>query len=341
MLIDKLLARDLLPDWLIRQGIRHLNRKRLRDESRGTAEERQERFTQLCDALRKAPIALFTREANDQHYELPPRFFELCLGDHLKYSACYWDKDAKTLSQAEKRMLDLYIERAELADGMSILELGCGWGSLTVEMARRFPRARITAVSNSKPQRLYIQGRLKKEGLRNVEIITADMNDFKTAKKFQRIVSIEMFEHMRNYELLFKKVAGFLAPRGKLFLHIFNHERFAYIFETSAADDWMGRYFFTGGIIPSKDLYLYFSDPLRIERVWSVDGTHYQKTSEAWLANMDANRAEILEIFKETYGADQAVKWFAYWRVFYMAVAELFGMYNGREWQVTHYRFVK
>lgn len=340
MWIDRLLEKGLLPDFVIRAGIRSLNRRRLRAETAGGGEQIQERFQKLCAEIRKSPIAVHTRAANEQHYEVPPEFFQLCLGKNLKYSSCYFDEGVTDLSVAESRMLDLSIERAELRDGQSILELGCGWGSLTLAMARRFPRAKITAVSNSKPQRLFIESRLRAEGLRNVRVITADMNAFQAPGKYERIVSVEMFEHMRNYEALFQKVQSWLKPGGKLFVHIFNHRSLAYLFETEGSDNWMGRYFFTGGIMPSREMYLHFCHPLQIERIWTVDGVHYQKTSEAWLKNLDRHRDQVLAIFEKVYG-DQAERWFHYWRVFYLAVAELFGMYRGQEWQVTHYRFVK
>lgn len=345
-MLDDWLAKNLLPDWLVVQGIRRLNRRRLRDLARApdgrrfSEEEIQDRFTAFCEELRKAPIALYTEEANEQHYELPPEFFQIVMGEHMKYSCCYWDDSTPDLSAAELRSLDLTIERADLQDGQSILELGCGWGSLTVRMAERFPKSKITAVSNSAPQKKFIQGRLKAKKLKNVEIITADMNDFKTPKKFQRIVSVEMFEHMRNYEKLFAKVRGFMAANAKLFIHVFNHRSHPYIFEvTDDETDWMGRYFFSGGMMPSKDLYLYFAPPLRPERIWTVDGWHYYKTSYAWLENMDRNKDEVMRIMAETYGADDALRWFSYWRIFFIAVAELFGMYDGRQWEVTHYLF--
>ncbi len=341
MLLDRLLEKNLLPDMLIRLGIRRLNNGRLRRFAAQSSEEQQREFMQLVEELRKSDIAYATKEANEQHYELPPAFFELCLGKHLKYSSCYWEPNITNLDDAERRMLELTVDRAEITNGQSILELGCGWGSLTLFMAENFPNSKITAVSNSKPQREYIQSQLKARNLKNVQVITKDMNVFKTQKKFQRIVSVEMFEHMRNYEALFAKVRSWLAPKGKLFIHVFNHREQAYLFESEGPSDWMGRYFFTGGIMPSRNLYLHFAPPLQIEKMWVVDGVHYQRTSEAWLENMDANRERIRPILENVYGVDQATKWWAYWRIFYMAVAELFGARGGKEWEVTHYLFRK
>lgn len=340
--IDRLLEKNILPDWLIRIGIRTLNRQRLRSESAGTLEERQLRFQALIERLRQSPIAINTREANEQHYELPPEFFEIVLGEHLKYSSGYWKQTTRDLSQAEKDMLELTCLRADLADARDILEIGCGWGSLTLFMAQKFPRARITAVSNSAPQRKYIEERLTRLGLRNVTIITADINEFKTAKKFDRVVSVEMFEHARNYERLFTKVSGFLKKNGKLFLHVFTHRELAYTFEPAGKSDWMARYFFTGGTMPSNHLFFYFSAPSFVaEQHWLVDGSHYARTSEAWLRNLDRNRRRIFEIFNRTYGPAGALRWFSYWRIFFLAVAELFATRGGSEWMVNHYLFRK
>lgn len=340
-MLDQLLEKNLLPDFIIRIGIRRLNAERLREHAKLTGEEQHKRFMDLVRELRESPIALNTKEANEQHYEVPPPFFKLVLGKHLKYSSCYWEPNIGNLDDAERRMLEIYCDRAELANGQNILELGCGWGSLTLFMAENFPKSKITAVSNSKPQRLYIESQLKARKLKNVKVITADMNVFKTQKKFQRIVTVEMFEHMRNYDALFAKVRGWLAPKGKLFIHVFNHKELAYLFESSGESDWMGRYFFTGGIMPSRDLYLHFAPPLKIENQWVVDGLHYERTAEAWLHNMDANRAEIEDIFRDVYGAENVTKWWAYWRIFFMACAELFGAKAGKEWEVTHYLFAK
>ncbi len=338
--IDTLLEKGILPDFLIRRGIRRLNAMRLRELNTGNPEIDQAREQALIDSMRQSPIAVHTEEANAQHYEVPPEFFVRVLGKHLKYSSCHWE-NARTLDEAELEMLDLTASRAELSDGMDILELGCGWGSLTLYMAARYPHARITAVSNSNPQRRFIEERAKERGLSNITVTTADMNDFQTDKQFDRVVSVEMFEHMRNYDALFDKVRGFLKSDGKLFVHIFVHRAHTYLFEAKDETDWMARYFFTGGVMPSSRLLLYFARGFCVEKHWAVDGRHYGKTARAWLENQDKNRKEILEIFSRCYGAENAGKWFQYWRIFFMACEELFNYGRGSEWLVNHYLFAK
>ncbi|HRQ64560.1 MAG TPA: cyclopropane-fatty-acyl-phospholipid synthase family protein [Xanthomonadaceae bacterium] len=331
-----------IPDALLRFGIRRLCAQRLREERADDAERAWERYTRLIDELRHSPVAIHTDAANAQHYEVPPRFFELCLGRRLKYSSCYFPAGIDSLDRAEEAMLALYGERAELADGQDILELGCGWGSLTLWMAERFRHARITAVSNSRPQRAFIEARCRERGIGNVRVITCDANRLELdAASFDRCVSIEMFEHMRNYETLMGRIAHWLRPGGRLFVHIFCHRELMYPFETEGDDNWMGRHFFTGGLMPSADTLLWFQNGLRIERQWRLSGQHYQKTANAWLANQDRHRDEVLQVLGEAYGKAQARLWQQRWRMFWVACAELFGYRDGHEWLVGHYRFVK
>lgn len=341
MNIDSLLEKNLLPDPAIRSGIRRLLKQRLQDEKKVNPDAQQDHFNALLESCRNSPIAIETKAANEQHYEVPTEFYQLCLGPNLKYSSAYYRPGVSSLEQAEKDMLSMTSERAELKNGMQILELGCGWGSLTLWMGKQYPDAKITAVSNSRTQKEFIDATAKARGISNIEIITADMNVFETEKQFDRVVSVEMFEHMRNHGKLLKKVSSWLKADGKLFVHIFTHRDYLYFFESKNASDWMSRYFFTGGMMPSDHYLYYWNEDLRVKKHWRVSGVHYAKTSEAWLSNMDSNKTKIFPLFEATYGKENAKKWWVYWRVFYMACAELWGYENGEEWFVSHYLLEK
>lgn len=341
MWYDTLLENDRIPDALIRIGIRKYLKQRLRDERKADTELQQQHFMKLIADLKNSPIAVNTSEANEQHYEVPAGFYKYCLGKHLKYSCGHWRDGIQDLDSAEEDMLKLTCQRAELIDRQNVLELGCGWGSLSLYMAKQYPESRFTVVSNSKTQKEYIDGQANNLNLDNLTVITADINDFTIEKKFDRVVSVEMFEHMRNYQLLMKKIASWLEPEGKLFVHIFTHKTLAYKYEVVDDTDWMSKYFFTGGIMPSDDLLMYFNEHMSIEKHWHVSGTHYAKTSEAWLNNMDAHKKEIMPLFIDTYGRENALRWWVYWRIFYMSCAELWNYRKGEEWIVSHYLFTK
>jgi len=341
MWYDSLIEQNKLPDFILRIGVRNLLRQRLNDEIAGDAEIQQQRFNELLEELKSSPIAINTADANQQHYEVPTEFYQYCLGKHLKYSSGYWRPGVTDIDTSEEDMLELTCQRADLQNGQDVLELGCGWGSLSLFMSAKYPASTFTVVSNSNTQKAFIDQAAKDRNITNLTVITADMNTFQILQQFDRVVSVEMFEHMRNYKLLLHKVNGFLKENGKLFVHIFTHETLAYKFEVKDETDWMSKYFFTGGMMPSNHLLTYFNDDLVVDKLWVVNGMNYSKTSEAWLSNMDKHEKEIMPIFEKTYGKDQAVKWWVYWRLFYIACAELFGYRKGNEWMVCHYLFRK
>lgn len=333
-MIDTLLIRDLIPESLIRNRIRRLLAQRLREEYAIKAAKEDYRSF-IKKALSSGPVAIHTNKANEQHYELPARFYELVLGSHLKYSSGHW-KNAKDLSSAEEEMLELTCRRANIIDGMEILELGCGWGSLTLYLARKYPSSKITAVSNSHSQAEFINTKASEERLNNIKVITSDINVLEMEKQFDRIISVEMFEHMRNYELLLAKVSSWMKPDAKLFIHIFTHKELAYKFDVVDDTDWMAKYFFSGGIMPSHWLLDEFKHLLKIEESWLNSGIHYSKTAEAWLENLKKNRQEILKLFRTVYPGNE-LKWFVYWKIFFMSCAELWRYNKGEEWIVSHY----
>lgn len=341
MWYNSLLEKNKIPDILIRKGIRRLLKQRLDQENKGNTETQQTHLMKLIEELKNSPIAVNTVDANEQHYEVPTKFYQYCLGKHLKYSSGYWKDGVTDIDTSEKDMLELTCRRAELQDGQNVLELGCGWGSLSLFMASSFPKSTFTVVSNSRTQKLHIDEQAINRGIKNLTVITADINLFNIDATFDRIVSVEMFEHMRNYQKLMHKASSFLKAEGKLFVHIFTHKEYAYKFEVIDESDWMSKYFFTGGIMPSDHLLLYFNEHMSIEQHWHVNGIHYSKTSEAWLRNMDKNKQEIMPMFETTYGKEQALKWWVYWRIFYMSCAELWRYNDGNEWMVSHYLFKK
>ena len=330
-----------LPDFIIRAGIRNLCRQRIGQCKTEDCEANAELAEKYIEDSDSSSMAVLTGKANEQHYEVPAEFYQRVLGKNLKYSCCFFEPHANDLSQAEDQALELSCEHACLEDGMEILELGCGWGSLSLWMAKQFPKARITSVSNSHSQRKYILDQARERGLTNLDILTEDVNVFETDNHFDRVVSVEMFEHVRNHRELFSRIHSWLKPGGKLFTHVFCHRSTSYPFEVEGEDDWMSKHFFSGGTMPADELFLRISGSLELERRWRWSGKHYAKTSECWLANMDENRNVILKLFQQELSEKEAFLAFHRWRIFFLACAETFGFRNGQEWWVSHYLFKK
>ena len=331
----------LLPDTVIRHGIKRLLKKRIEELQTDDCQHLAERKAEFITSMNISEIAPLPFKANEQHYEMPTEFFLKVLGSKNKYSACYWHSNVTDLDVAEASALHITCEHAGLQDGHDILELGCGWGSLTLWMAKHYPNSQITAISNSHSQREHIKQLAYRQQLNNVQVQTCDMNDFVSTEKYDRIVSVEMFEHMRNYRCLFNRINDWLKPDGRFFMHIFCHRDLPYAFEEKNATDWMSRHFFSGGMMPSDDLPLHFQQNLTLQRQWRWDGRHYEKTANAWLKNMDDNKQSLWPVLQETYGAEAAQQWWMRWRMFFMACAELFGYDNGQQWWVSHYLFEK
>ncbi|HVP68184.1 MAG TPA: cyclopropane-fatty-acyl-phospholipid synthase family protein [Anaeromyxobacteraceae bacterium] len=337
MLAMAMAERGLVPQPLVRVGIRRLLRSRLASETsrQPDPEAALARFVRSMAASEVAPLPHL---ANRQHYEVPASFFQIVLGRHMKYSACHWEPGTASLDEAESAMLSLTAERAGISDGQRILDLGCGWGSLTFWLAERYPGTRVTAVSNSSSQGAFIRAGARARGLANVEVLTADVNGFSPRQRFDRVVSVEMFEHMRNWPELLKRIGGWLEPSGRLFVHVFTHRRFAYPFEIDGDGDWMARHFFTGGIMPSRDLLPRIGGPLEVERTWHVPGSHYARTAEAWRERLDLGFGRAVDALSTAMPRREATIQAHRWRLFFLACAELFGFAGGEEWAVTHYR---
>ena len=328
----------MVPDYLLRRGVRNQGKQRL--QMMKDTDLKQEYLTFLKEAS-SGEIAIHTDDANNQHYEVDSEFFQYCLGKNLKYSSCYWNDDTSSLDEAEEIMLDLYCKRAKIKDGMTVLDVGCGWGSLSLYLAQKYPKSKITGVSNSNSQRKFIEGVAYERGLQNLKIITKDINSFNADEKFDRVISIEMFEHTKNSKKLMNSINKWLNSDGLFFMHVFAHKDNPYYFDTNQKNAWMAKYFFTGGMMPNHNLFKDLNSDLNYQKSWMLSGTHYEKTSNAWLEKMDLNKRKILELFKKKNSNSMAKKKFHFWRLFFIACAEIFGYDGGSEWVVSHHLFKK
>lgn len=341
----KFLGKGFVPEFILRLGIRRMLSQTIESKAAGTAETEISRRLEFVEDLKSRPIAVKTSEANEQHYEVPTEFFKLVLGPHMKYSSALWSENLEpkwqNLGKAEEDMLALTCRRAQLGPGQKLLELGCGWGSLSLYIAEKFPDCTLLSLSNSRTQREYIESEAAKRGLTNIKVTTCNIENFEAQEKFDRVLSVEMFEHLKNYDLLLERIASWLNPQGKLFVHIFTHKSLQYHYEDSDGSDWLTRHFFEGGMMPSDPLMLYFQRSLQIKDHWRVKGVNYQKTAEAWLQNMSRHKQEIMPVLASTYGAAEAKCWWVYWRLFFLSCAELWGYQKGEEWMLSHYLFEK
>ena len=333
----ELAEKGKMPDTAIRAGIRKLLRDRLKLEAKGSHEDQMEELYKFMGMMEQSPVAVATDTANEQHYEVPSELFQTFMGPHLKYSCGYWPVAETTLAESEEAMLELTCKRAGIEDGMDILELGCGWGSLSLWMAQHYPNSKITSVSNSRTQKKFIDAR----GFKNLETITADMNEFTTATRYDRVVSVEMFEHMRNWKELLRRINGWLKDDGKLFVHIFVHRELAYLFNEAGQNNWMAEHFFKEGMMPSENLLTLVNTDMVVDRLWRVNGRHYAKTLRAWLDRIDENSSRAIAVLAQHHGQEEARLQFGRWRIFFMACEELFGYKGGEEWYVAHYLLEK
>ena len=337
----KWIETNRVPDWLLRLGIRASLEIGLKRKRQMSQEEQEAARLGLLAKLKQSPIAIEVDQANRQHYEVPAEFFQLVLGKRMKYSCCYWPPGVNSLDEAEEAMFQLTCERAGLEDGMDILDLGCGWGSLSLWIAEHYPNSRVVAVSNSRSQKDFIDEQCLHQNIRTIQTITADVNHLHLDRRFDRILSIEMFEHMKNYEWLMANLAVHLKSEGKLFVHMFSHRELAFEFDASDADNWMARTFFTGGLMPSDDLLLHFQQELALSGHWRVCGLHYACTLRAWLDKLDQRKPEVRKVLANIYGADKETLWLVNWRLFFMACEETWKLHGGREYLVSHYLFDK
>jgi len=338
MWYNALLSRGLIPDFLLRRGVKLQGKQRLQMMENNNSKNDYNKF--LSEAS-SGDIAVHTDDANNQHYEVDSEFFQYCLGGKLKYSSCYWDENTSTLDEAEEKMLDIYCKRAKIKEGINILDIGCGWGSLSLYLAEKYPNSNITGLSNSSSQKIFIDNKASKKNLKNLKIITSDINDFNSSEQFDRIISIEMFEHTKNSRKLMNSINEWLKPDGFFFMHVFAHKDNPYYFDKDQNNAWMAKYFFTGGMMPNHHLFQDLKSDLIYEDSWMLPGTHYEKTSNAWLDNMDLNQIKILELFKQTNNKKEAKRKFHFWRLFFIACAEIFGYNEGSEWVVSHHLFKK